>query len=259
MARRVTWVLRTALGTDELNLHLAAMEAAGLLGIEEQDGRTSAYFPERADLDVAGEWAAVPDEDWNAEARRHLTPVVVGGIVVAPPWADDAPHAAVRVVIDPAQAFGTGHHETTTGCLAALQELDLAGRSVLDVGTGSGVLAIAAAKLGAGPVIAVDNDPLATEAAVLNAAANHVDVEVVLGTAADVPGVFDVVIANLDTATITAVAVDLAAKIAHGGTLIASGVSVPRLDEGVAVLEAVGLTVWARPGREWVLFRAHRA
>lgn len=255
----MTWVLRTTLGTDELNLHLAALEAAGLLGIEEQGGRASAYFPERAALDVPGEWAPVADQDWNAEARRYLTPVVVGDIVVTPPWSDEPSDTTVRVIIDPAQAFGTGHHETTTGCLAALQELDLSGRSVLDVGTGSGVLAIAAAKLGAGPVVAVDNDPLATEATVLNAAANQVDIEVVLGTAADITGVFDVVIANLDTATITAVAGDLAARMAPGGTLIASGVSVPRLDEGVAVLEAAGFAVRPRPGGEWVLFRGHMA
>lgn len=251
----MTWVLRTALPTDELNLHLAALEAAGLLGIEEQDGRASAYFPQRAELDVPGEWAPVPDEDWNAEARRHLTPVTVGGMVITPPWAD-APAEGLPVIIDPAQAFGTGHHETTTGCLAALQELDLNGRSVLDVGTGSGVLAIAAALLGANPVVAVDNDPLATEATESNARANGVDVRVLLGTAADVEGTFDVVVANLDTATITAVAGDLAARLAPHGTLIASGVSVPREQEGTAVLEAAGLSVWARPGSEWVLFSA---
>jgi ribosomal protein L11 methyltransferase len=255
----MTWVLRTTLRTEELNLHLAAMEAAGLLGIEEQEGRANAYFPERAELDVPGGWEAVADQDWNAEARRYLMPVVVGGILVTPPWSDEPSPATVRVIIDPAQAFGTGHHETTTGCLAALQELGLGGRSVLDVGTGSGVLAIAAAKLGAEPVVAVDNDPLATEAAVRNVAANQVDVEVILGSAAAIDGVFDVVIANLDTATITAVARDLAARMAPGGTLIASGVSLPRLDEGVAALKAAGFAVWPRPGGEWVLFRGHKA
>lgn len=255
----MTWVLRTALSTDELNLHLAALEAAGLLGIEEQDGRASAYFADRADLAVPGEWERVPDRDWNAEARKHLTAVRVGGLVVTPPWITEPPAEGVRVVIDPAQAFGTGHHETTTGCLAALQELQLAGRSVLDVGTGSGVLAIAAALLGAGPITAIDNDPLAVEATVQNAAANGVVVDARLATPDQVDGVFEVVIANLDTATVNVVARDLAARLAPGGTLVASGVSVPRMDEGVAALEAAGLVVWARPGQEWVLLSARHA
>lgn len=255
----MTWVLRTTLSTEELNLRLAAMEAAGLLGIEEQDGRASAYFGQRADLDIPGEWEPVPDRDWNAEARKHLTAVRVGGLVVTPPWITEPPADGLRVIIDPAQAFGTGHHETTTGCLAALQELDLGGQSVLDVGTGSGVLAIAAALLGAGAVTAIDNDPLAVEAAERNAAANGVAVDARLATPDQVDGTFQVVIANLDTATINLVAADLAARLAPGGTLVASGVSVPRMDEGVAALEAAGLVVWARPGEEWVLLSARHA
>lgn len=252
----MTWVLRTALSMDELNLHLPAMEAAGLLGLEEQDGVASAYFPERAELAVPGQWEPVPDRDWNEEARRHLTAVRVGGLLVTPPWITESPAAALRVVIDPAQAFGTGHHETTTGCLAALQEIDLRGRGVLDVGTGSGVLAIAAALLGAGPVVAIDNDPLAVEAAGQNAAANGVAIDARLATPDEVDGTFDVVIANLDTRTINLVARDLAARLAPDGTLVASGVSVPRMDEGVGALEAAGLVVWTRPGQEWVLLSA---
>ena len=255
----MTWVLRTALSMEQLNLHLPAMEAAGLLGLEEQGGVASAYFPERAELAVPGEWEPVPDRDWNAEARRHLTAVRVGGLVVTPPWISDSAADALRVVIDPAQAFGTGHHETTTGCLAALQEIDLRGRKVLDVGTGSGVLAIAAALLGAGPVVAIDNDPLAVEATGQNAAANGVAVDARLATPDEVDGTFDVVVANLDTRTINLVAPDLAARLAPDGTLVASGVSVPRMDEGVGALEAAGLVVWPRPGREWVLLSARHA
>ncbi|HWH32269.1 MAG TPA: 50S ribosomal protein L11 methyltransferase [Egibacteraceae bacterium] len=255
----MTWVLRTALTMEQLEAHLPALEAAGLLGMDEQAGVTSAYFPERAELGVAGTWEPLPERDWNAEARRRLTAVRVGGLVVTPPWLPQTPPDAVAVVVDPAQAFGTGHHETTTACLAALQEVELAGRTVLDVGTGSGVLAIAAALLGAGPVLAVDNDPLAVEAARHNAARNSVAIEARLATPDEVDGVYDVVLANLDTATIGAVAGDLAARLAPGGCLIASGVSVERLDDGVAALEAAGLVVWARPGAEWVLLSARHA
>lgn len=255
----MSWVLRSPLSADELAPHLAALDAAGLLGLEERAGETAAWFPGRVELDVPGTWEEVPDRDWNAEARLRLAPVRVGGLVVTPPWVTEHAADAIAVVIDPAQAFGTGHHETTTGCLAALQELDLRGRRVLDVGTGSGVLAIAAALMGADPVLAIDNDPLAVEATRDNAARNDVRVEARLATPGDVAGTFDVVVANLDTATVTAVAGDLAARLAPAGTLVASGVSLPRLDEGLAVLRAAGLVAHARPGREWVLLTARHA
>jgi ribosomal protein L11 methyltransferase len=256
----VTWSLRTDRTLDELNLHLAALEAAGLLGIVEVEGRATAYFPERIDgLPIPGRWEPVPDRDWNAEWRAQMMPVVVGSVVVAPPWAQAVPDLPVVIVIDPGQAFGTGHHETTTGCLAALQELDLRAKSVLDVGTGSGVLAIAAARLGAGRVVGVDTDPLAVSETERNASANDVRVEVAEGSAEQVDGQFDVVVANLDTATITTVASQLAARLAERGTLVVSGVSLERLEEAVAALEAAGLAVWARPGAEWAVVTARHA
>lgn len=255
----MSWVLRTTLSAEELDAHVAVLPDAGLLGVEEQGGQVRAWFRERVALPVEGTWEEVADQDWNAEARRHLQPVRVGDLVVTPPWVDDTPAAALRVVVDPAQAFGTGHHETTTGCLAALQELDLAGRRVLDVGTGSGVLAIAAALLGASDVVAIDNDPLAVEATESNAARNAVHIDARLAVPADLHDAYDVVLANLDTATITLVAHDLARLLAPRGTLIASGVSVARIGEGLAALEGAGLVVWPRPGQEWVLFTGRHA
>lgn len=256
----MSWALHTAVHFEAASVHLQALEAAGLLGMSERDGVAVLWFPARVEgLPLPGEWEEVADRDWNAEARRLLTPVLVGDIVVAPPWAEQVPTARLRVDIDPGQAFGTGHHESTTGCLAVLQELDLRGRAVLDVGCGSGVLAIAAALLGGDPVVAVDIDPLAVAASRENAARNRVRVDVREGSAADVAERFGVVVANLDTATITAVAPHLAARLAPGGTLVASGVSVGRLDEGVAALEAAGLAVWARPGREWAVLSARLA
>jgi ribosomal protein L11 methyltransferase len=252
-----TWVLHTTLTLDELNLHLAALESAGVLGMVERDGETSAYFAGRPDdLPVTGRWEAVPERDWNAEWKVGLEPVRVGGLVITPPWR--ATGDAAEVLISPAQAFGTGHHETTTGCVAALQELDLRGRSVLDVGCGTGVLAICAARLGAGDVIAVDIDPLAVEATADNAERNGVTVDVRLGSVeAAGAGPFDVVLANLDTATLSRGAPLLAERVAPRGTLIASGVSGERMDEAVAALSATGLSVWPRRGREWVVFVAN--
>jgi ribosomal protein L11 methyltransferase len=265
-----TWALRTGVDLDTVNVHLEVLEAAGLLGITEEDGRATVWLPERVEgLPVSGDWEAVEDADWHAEWQARLEPVEVSLLRIVPPWKvrrpgegsapgdspgeGSAPGGVVDLVIEPAQAFGTGHHETTTGCLAALCELDLAGARVLDVGTGTGVLAIAAARLGAAAVVAVDTDPLAVRAATGNAAVNDVTIDVRHGSVEDVDGSFDVVLANLDTATLSRLAPALVARLAHRGTLIASGVGVERRAEALTAFAAAGMPVWDRAGREWVV------
>ena len=186
----------------------------------------------------------VPDEDWARRSQAHLTPIRVGRIVVSPPWhaiphpssyiLEPAPleirHSAdLVIVIDPSTGFGTGHHETTRLCLSLLQSFELAGRGVIDVGTGSGVLAIAAAKLGASSVVAFDEDPEALRNARENVARNdvssRVDVqEAELGTFRGKAA--DVVVANLTGAVIQKYARQLAALVSPGGRLIVSGFSV---------------------------------
>src|SRR6185369_4716521 len=122
-----------------------------------------------------GTAAEVPDEDWGEGWKKDLRPLDVGRVRVRPSWIDaPPPPGAVEVVLDPGMAFGTGSHPTTALCLAGLSDL-LAGRagaSVLDVGTGSGLLAIAARKLGAGRVAGNDEDPIAVEVARENAERN---------------------------------------------------------------------------------------
>lgn len=252
----MTWVYRTRLSLEEVNLHLAALESAGLIGLVEESGRTDAYFPARADgLPLAGTWAEVPDEDWSQAWRAGLERVTVGALSISPPW---LAHEG-DIVIEPGQAFGTGHHETTTACITALQELDLRECSVLDVGTGSGVLAICARRLGAGPVLAVDTDPEAVAAARANAATNAAAVEVRLGSLAAAPGSYDVVVANLDTATVCALAVDLAGRLGVSGTLVVSGISLERAREAEQALADQGLVCRTRLGRAWALLVCRRS
>lgn len=254
MTAPAAWALRTDLDLESLSIHLPALEAAGLLGLAEEDGRATAYLPERVEgLGVDGSWEPVPDHDWHQRWKASIAPVTVGAVTIVPPWLPAPDDAMIVLVIEPGQAFGTGHHETTTGCLAALQELELAGRSVLDVGTGSGVLAIAAARLGASHVVGVDTDPVAVAAATVNADLNGVEIAVGHGSLQAAEGVFDVVVANLDTTTLSGLAGALVARVARPGTLVASGVSVERRAEAEQAFAAAGLPVLTRPGREWVV------
>jgi ribosomal protein L11 methyltransferase len=249
-----SWMLHLDVALDEANRHWSVLEAAGMVGAAEVDGRTTVYFTARPDdLPLDGRWEHVPDRDWHARWRDGLTPVRAGRWTVTPTWL--ATGAVDELIIDPGQAFGTGHHETTTGCLEVLDQIALDGRTVLDVGTGSGGLGIAAARRGA-TVTAVDIDPLATSAAAANAARNDVRLTIVTGSIEAVAGqTYDVVVANLDSATVISSAARLAAAVAPGGELIVSGVGNERSDEVRAALEEVGLQMTATPGREWTLLR----
>ena len=162
----------------------------------------------------------VPDEDWAARSQAGLRAVHIGSIVVAPPW--DVP---ATVVIRPSTGFGTGHHATTRLCLTALQQVDLRGVSVVDVGTGSGVLAIAASRLGARAVTGIDDDPDAIRAASENLALNPgAHVTLVTGDVRSVDlGSADVVVANLTGGLLAATAARLLRLTAPAGRLILSG------------------------------------
>lgn len=256
------WALHTDVSLEEVNRCLPALEAAGVLGLVEEDGTTTVYLPSPAeDLPLEGRWEPVADVDWSAAWKADLDPVTVGAVTVAPPWAA----RPGDLVIDPGQAFGTGHHETTTACLDALQRLgaphasveELASGaarlecSVLDVGTGSGVLAIAAARLGAPVVVAVDTDPASVAASRHNADANGVAVDVRQGSVDVASGPFGLVVANLDTAMVSRLAPQLVERVVPGGALVVSGISNEREEEATAALRAAGVSPTTHRGREW--------
>lgn len=207
--------------------------------------------------------------DWQEEFKRGLRPVQAGRFRVVPSWWVAEPDGAatspasrptgadvIDVVLDPGESFGSGHHATTVMCLELLGELALDARRVLDVGSGTGVLAVAAALAGASQVHAVDLDPAAVAVTRRNASANGVTLHrVVQGStdaaAAEAP--FDVVVANLLTDTVAALSSQLAALVAPGGTLVVSGITRERASGPLRALQAAGLRLRHQRGRDgWV-------
>lgn len=212
---------------------------------------------------------AVEERDWTEAWRAGYVAQRIGRLVVVPSWLEETVAAGeVAVRIDPGMAFGTGLHPTTRGCLELLDRLAGEGRLpewVLDVGSGSGILAIAAVRLGAGSAVAYDIDAVAVEATAENAERNAVAerIQVVHGGLPEQPrNRFGLVLANLVAAALIAHAERLAAHTAPGGTLVASGIIAPREAEVAAALTAAGFGVRERMEsgeREWVTLRLERA
>jgi ribosomal protein L11 methyltransferase len=205
-------------------------------------------FPGSASANVTT--ALVDEEDWAAVWKQGFPPVDVGRrLRIRPPWSDAAGDGRCEIEIMPAMAFGTGHHATTVGCLLAIEALfeREGGRSpVLDVGTGSGILAIAAARLGAERVLAIDTDPVAVEAAADNVRRNAVStvVAVQLGSIDAIDdrfARFALIVANLHAAAVRTLLAPLRERTLAGGALIISGL----LDaDAAAIGDAAAAAGW---------------
>lgn len=194
--------------------------------------------------DAAGiglEPVLVPDDDWARRTQADLRAITIGRITVAPPWdlpVDKADDPLV-IVIEPSRGFGTGHHQSTRLCLILLQQIDVSGKIVVDVGTGSGVLAIAASRLGASRVTALDEDPDAIANAIenieRNAVANVVAAEVCDALSGSPTTFGEVVLANLTGSLLARHAEAVNRFVVPGGLLIVAGLTI---DERARVIEA---------------------
>jgi ribosomal protein L11 methyltransferase len=209
----------------------------------------------------------VHEADW-AEAWKAHFPVlrVARRLVIRPTWLDHRPAPGDVVIdLDPGMAFGTGLHPTTRLCLAATEAVAdralMAGARVLDVGCGSGILSIAAARLGAASVLGVDIDPIAIEATSANAATNGLR-ETIVAREGSLPSgapPHDVVLANLIASVLVTLAAPLRDELRPGGVLVASGIFVDREAEVRGALEAAGFQVGERTAEgDWVALEAVR-
>lgn len=271
-----TWTALTTLPGREAAEALAARAEAvlepepsgsGVFEIEDGAGRweVGLYFTEAPDEVALALLAAaagaqpfavseLPEVDWVAHVRRELTPVVAGRFFVHGAHdADKVPADAEALLIEAAMAFGTGHHDTTRGCLEALDRLAAAGVQPVrtaDIGCGTGVLAMAAARLWPHVVLAGDMDPVAVDTAAANVIANGLAgrVECVVAEGFRHPlleaaAPYDLVLANILKQPLIDLAPEMAARIAPGGRAVLSGILVPQAAEVVSAYEAQGFTV----------------
>lgn len=274
-----TWTALTTLpGRDAAEALAEQAEAAleveptgsGVFEIEDGSDRweVGLYFTEAPDEVTLALLAAaagappfavseVPETDWVAHVRRELSPVVAGRFFVHGAHdADKLPEGAEPLLIEAAMAFGTGHHGTTKGCLEALERLAADGAApvrIADIGCGTGVLAMAAARLWPHVVLAGDSDPIAVDTAAANVIANGLDgrVECVLATGFSHPlleqaGPYDLVLANILMQPLIELAPEMAARIAPGGHTVLSGILVPQAEAVAAAYEAEGFTLARR-------------
>ena len=187
---------------------------------------------------LAVESVDLPDEDWAARSQQSLTAVRAGAFIVAPPWdlpADDVD--ALVIVIEPSMGFGTGHHATTRMCLRLLSEIDVSDATVLDLGTGSGVLSMAAALMGARRVIGIDVDQDAIDSAESSARLNTLPDSITFTVGdfrTDPPPPADLVLANLTGGMLTSSAASIAALVRPHGQLLLSGFDHTEVDRVLA-------------------------
>ena len=201
----------------------------------------------------------VEDADWVALTQRQFEPIRAGErLWIVPTWHAAPEPGAVNVVLDPGAAFGTGSHPTTRLCLAWLERTVRPGDSVLDYGCGSGILAIAAMKLGAASARAVDIDPLALEAARYNASSNHVDVEVI-DAQRPFAGAARVTVANILANPLRMLAPVIATHTQPGGSIALSGILASQADEVARAYAPWAALAIAAVEGDWVLLAGERA
>ncbi|MCI8332529.1 MAG: 50S ribosomal protein L11 methyltransferase [Clostridiales bacterium] len=223
---------------------------ASLLNADRTHAFVSLYIPEEEDVQASVDFlkqqfaaasletelceSETENQDWENEWKKYYEPVFCGEhVVIVPSWQEyEAKKGEVIVKIDPGLAFGTGTHESTRLCLGLLEKYVQQGDSVLDVGTGSGILAVAAKKLGADRVYGLDIDPVAVRSAKENAALNETDIAFDTGSIEQTPTEeYRIIVANIVADVILALYADVAARLTKDGVFVASGIIKEREQE----------------------------
>ena len=221
-------------------------------------------FPIESTISFSSEF--VESQNWNEEWEKHyFQPIVIGGeCVVHSSFHKDVPTARYDILIDPKMAFGTGHHATTSQMMRYVLDIgDIEGKSVIDMGTGTGILAILCKMRGAGNVVGIEIDPGAFENAVENATLNSQAIDFICGDASKLSGLepADVFLANINRNVITADIARYSEKIKSGGTLLLSGFYTSDIPVVMAAAEPLGFTLdkATEEGDHWASLRLKKA
>ena len=243
------------------------MTEMGSTGFFEKEGKILAYFEAKTDIagvcdELSGfrdvlrssgldpvfyfEYILLPDKDWNENWKKNFAPIDIGeSLTIIPSWLKKDT-SRIPVIIDPGMVFGTGYHETSQACLIIMEKISRGHHkeSCLDIGTGSGILAIGAAKIGFKDVTAVDIDPMAIDAANRNVEGNGLsNVAIKEGDITAVEGSFDLIVANLLSGILVDIAPDILARLNPGGKAILSGMLAGQEDDVRKAYIKTGLTL----------------
>lgn len=225
---------------NERDMLIALLAESGFEGFEENEDTLYAYINERefdtavitdllAPLQMGFAHELIEQQNWNEVWESSFQPVVVDGFcTIKAHFHNQHVHTPHTIVITPKMSFGTGHHATTQLMMMAMKEIPFAGKSVLDFGTGTGVLAILASMLGASRVLAIDNDSWSVENATENASRNQTgNIDIFLSSIEDIePRSYDVILANINRHILLAYMETMYQRIAHNGILLMSGLLV---------------------------------
>jgi ribosomal protein L11 methyltransferase len=235
-------------GEEDKDIVSAELWDRGATGIVEENGRLRAFFDERDEsvsAEFAGEWREEADRDWAREWSETWQPIELGNrLFLIPDWMQDpTPAGRVRIETHPGRAYGTGTSEATQLALLGLERHLWMGDTVLDVGTGTGILSVAAVKLGAAQVFACDIDLDAVEVADANIHRDDITVHLFAGSVRSVQTEsMDTVVANINATAIALAAAELTRILKPDGRLVTSGFvegDVPRVREALAGLDEV--------------------
>ncbi|MEW6738732.1 MAG: 50S ribosomal protein L11 methyltransferase [Nitrospirota bacterium] len=244
------------------------LSGKGCLGIIEGNSNITAYFPDILGIDkitdfmqsarhllgnsglndeLSFDHVFIGERDWNESWKKKFKPIDVGeNLTILPPWEENN-NGRINLIIDPGMAFGTGHHETTKTCLMLIEKFSkekTEKNRFLDFGTGTGILSIAALKLGFKHAVCVDIDPLAIDAAQRNAELNGLwDIEIKEGSIAMVDGKFDFIAANLMSEILIQNAHEISSRLNKSGIALLSGIIVGQENDVIAAMENKGLHV----------------
>lgn len=252
---------------DNSDALVAFLMTKGCLGVIDKNSELIAYFYDTFDIkslvrelelvktvlfmygsgqELQMSSELIQDQDWNETWKKGFKPLDIGTLfTILPPW-EEPQGNRINLIIDPGMAFGTGHHETTRSCLILMEKYQ--GLTVkerfLDLGTGTGLLAIAASKLGYKQVVAIDTDPLATEAARSNIALNKAtNVEIREGSMDTATEKYDCITANIISGVLIMLAPSIARHLAYSGIVILSGILAEQADEVITGMRNSGFVL----------------